>query len=103
MPTTATWMQENHRRWVRCDGAVVKYDESSPFPNPMNPRSRMFTAWEPDPSQDFLGQRSRRGIGWPRRWKTAQAAMRAVDRECPIVTGEGSSTSGEIQEAPRGE
>jgi len=81
-------------RYTRSDGAVVKWDNSSPHPNPAEPTARMWTAWEPDPSQKALlmhrgrwrraqdGTRVR--LGFPRRWKTAQAAMDAVDREYPL-------------------
>ena len=84
------------RRWVRSDGAVVKWDDSSPWPNPastLHP-AKMWTAWEPDPSEKALYmQRGRTRVtqgrewkpGFPRRWKTAEAAMRAVDKEYPLA------------------
>ena len=80
-------------RWERSDGAVVKWDDSSPYPNPAQPTARMFTAWEPNPSERFLGTERGRwrltdGLRWkpgfPRRWKTAKAAMAAVDKDFPL-------------------
>lgn len=87
----SAWAMVNSRRWVRLrDGAVVKWDMSSPHPNPAMDSARMWTAWHPDPSQEALTMsrgfvRMANGHAWkprfPRRWKTAEAAMRAVDRE----------------------
>lgn len=81
-------------RWERSDGAVVMGDQRSHHPNPLNTRSRMWTAWEPDPSSRYLYMRrgrfrttqdgGRSKPGFPRRWKTAKAAMHAVDREYPL-------------------
>jgi hypothetical protein len=82
-------------RWERSDGAVVMWDQRSPWPNPINPRSRMWTAWEPNPSSRYLAMergRVRRTMdgdltkpGFPRRWKTAKAAMMVVDQEYPLT------------------
>lgn len=90
------WTRISGRRWERSDGAVVKYDDSSPWPNPAEPTARMFTAWEPNPSERalmMLRGRERRAqdghlfrLGCPRRWKTPEAAMKAVDREYPERT-----------------
>ena len=63
-------------RWVRTDGAVVKYN--------MGPPKLDWIAYEPEPSQAYLIRHSKRGAGWPRRWGSAKAAMRAVDREYPL-------------------
>lgn len=81
-------------RWERIDGAVVRWDERSPYQNHLNPHSRMWTAWEPEPSQRYLWMRRGRlrraqdghlfKPGFPRRWRTAEAAMRAVNREYPL-------------------
>lgn len=79
------WRMVNENRYVRNDGAVVMWDQRSPYPNPENPESRLWTAWEPDPSERYIGM-GRRGsrLTWPRRWKTAEAAMSAVDRLYPV-------------------
>jgi hypothetical protein len=77
------WREVHGHRWERSDGAVVKWDQSSPYPNPILESARMWTAWEPDPSQRYLG-RSNGRRSWPRRWNTPQAAMDAVDREHPL-------------------
>ena len=74
------------RRYVRTDGAVVKYDDDSPYPNPLLASARMWTAWEPEsrpelPQDDW---RNARGFTWPRRYKTPEAAMRAADRAWPM-------------------
>lgn len=84
-----TWSQKTPERWVRSDGAVVKYDSSSPWPNPAKPGARMYTAWEPDPSDKALSMERGKERLWgrprfPRRWKTAEKAMAAVDREFPV-------------------
>ena len=88
------WKQVTSTHWVRSDGATVIWDQRFPHPNPMNPNSRMWTAWEPDPSQHCLYMergRIRNGRdsglwkpGFPRRWKTPETAMQAVDREFPL-------------------
>lgn len=88
-----SWTQVNRLRWVRADGAVVRWDERSPWPNPVNPSSRMWTAWEPEPSQDYVAMergRHRKCMdgslhkpSFPRRWKTPEAAMKVVDRIYP--------------------
>src|SRR5271166_4361717 len=88
------WTRISGRRWERSDGAVVKYDDSSPWPNPAVATARMYTAWEPNPSEQALSMtrgRERRAQdgrlwrpGFPRRWKTPEAAMKAVDREYPL-------------------
>jgi hypothetical protein len=81
-------------RWQRTDGAVVRWDDRSPHPNPLKPSARMWTAWEPNPSVAYLIMRRGRirktmdgallKPGFPRRWKTAKAAMKAVDHEFPL-------------------
>ncbi len=47
----------------------------------------MWTAWGPgfgpETNNDYLARGNRR-FTWPRRWKTAAAAMREVDRLYPL-------------------
>ena len=75
------WKQVNENRWARSDGAVVMWDHRSPHPNPTLPSARMWTAWEPDPSDRYLSRTHRNSVFTsPRRWKTAEAAMLAVDK-----------------------
>lgn len=82
-----TWRQISPHRYVRCDGAVVKWDEDTPYSNPANPNARMWTVWEPDPGTRFLGKkirgRQRSGSKVPRRYKTPEAAMAAADKAWP--------------------
>lgn len=78
------WTQISSNRWDRNDGAVVEWNQKTPYSNPANPNARMWIAFGPPPSELYLLQRSKRGFGFPRRWKTAKAAMIAVDTEYPI-------------------
>lgn len=80
------WSKTIGNRWIRIDGAVVKWDDSSPWPNPAKDSARMWTAWEPDPSEAYLRRGNKRGIGWPRRWKHPERAMQEVDRLFPLAT-----------------
>jgi hypothetical protein len=87
------WTQVSWLRWRRSDGAVVRWDDRSPHPNPINPTAKMWTAWEPEPSSAYLVMRRGRlrraqdgklyKPGFARRWRTAEAAMKAVDKEFP--------------------
>lgn len=72
-------------RWRRDDGALVRWDDSSPNPNPENPLALMFTAWEPDPSEKAI-YRTHRGsnLRSPRRWGNPEQAMLAIDRAFPL-------------------
>ena len=82
-------------RWTRSDGAVVKWDQSSPHPNPADPSSRMWVAYEPDPSERAIGREcgkvrkaqdgSMYRLRVPLRFKSAQAAMRRVDKLFPFT------------------
>ena len=83
MGKSGLWTQKTWRRWERVDGAAVVWDDRSPHPNPMNARSLMWTGWEPNPSNAYLARGNGR-LAWPRRWKTAEAAMREVDRRYPL-------------------
>ena len=78
------WKKVSTVKWIREDGAIVKWDQSSPYPNPINSNARMWIAFEPEPSQSYLRRESKRGFGFPRRWKTAESARNAVDIEFPL-------------------
>lgn len=72
-------------RYVRTDGAVVRYDDRSPYPNPACESARMWTAWEPNPGERALSMGRRSSwMKWPRRFHTPEAAMRAADRAWPV-------------------
>lgn len=83
-----TWKQVHRQRWERDDGAVVKIDETVQCntSRPWLPNYRGWKAWGPGPEQsNYLGfcrRNSRLNI--PRKFKTAEAAMAAVDKEYPI-------------------
>ena len=70
------WTATNNEcRFQRSDGAVVVFRQG--------PRKLHWIAYEPDPSEAYLIRYSKRGLGWPRRWGSAKAAMRTVDQEYP--------------------
>ena len=69
------------RYWERPDGAYVWWDERTPWVNPSNPRCRLWVAFGPDGR--YLAKRRRSRFRTPRRWATAEAAARAVDRAWP--------------------
>ena len=81
------WHQVNRDRYERADGAVVKYDLDSPYPNPENESARMWTAWEPNPSNRYLKviRYGRQIRNWPKRWKIPENAMHAVDQLFPYI------------------
>lgn len=78
------WTQLHAHRFVRTDGAVVQWDDNSPYPNPQEPGARMWTAWEPDPSEKYIASKTRRGHGYPRRWKHPYNAISTIDRLFPL-------------------
>jgi hypothetical protein len=85
MTLPRNWRRVGIRRYERLDGVVVKWDETSPNPNPLNPNARMWTAWEPNPSQQYIKEyRGRRN--YPKRWKLPQNAMAYMDKEFPFPT-----------------
>jgi len=79
------WTQKTRDRWERHDGAVVKRSTDEYYAQPWLAGHRGWIAFEPNPSTNYLRMSNGR-VGWPRRWKTPEAAMRAVDRE--YVTAE---------------
>lgn len=71
--------------WQRSDGAYVYKSRDEYYSNPLNPRCRMWTAFCSDRNADCLSRTVRRSrLRWPRKWQTAEAAMRALDREHPM-------------------
>ncbi len=79
------WMvyQPGGKSWVRTDGAVVRFDDSAPNPNPSLPGARMYTAWAPG-REDLSIKTTNGRVSWPRRWKNPTEAMKAVDRKWPV-------------------
>ena len=90
-PAVPGWLQVSWRRWTRIDGAAVLWDNRTPYANPSSPNGRMWTAWKPDPSEECLIRRSKNGLGFPRRWKSRESAMAAVDREYPLPSSRTSN------------
>jgi len=80
------WSKKTSRRqlyWERSDGAYVWYDNKTPYPNLLNPNARFWAAY--GPNERYLRKEKRRTwMHIPRRWKTAEAAIKALDREVPI-------------------
>jgi hypothetical protein len=75
--------------YQRTDGAYVWWSRDMYYSNPENPRCRMWQAFLSDGTRDGRYLRKapiKRERGTPRKWSTADAAMRAVDREHPIVS-----------------
>ena len=71
-----TWEQIFYDElWRSDDGSWVKRSRWN--------RLMPWMAYYPDPSTNFLYKGSASPSAAPRQWKTAQAAMKAVDRECP--------------------
>lgn len=84
--TAAMWTKDESGRFMRSDGALVwKGDDY--HSNPLNPRCRMWEASGPGVS-DTLYKAQRRDrrerFVTRRRFGSADAAMKAVDRTFPI-------------------
>src|SRR3990172_5523784 len=80
-------LQTPRDRWDRPDGAAVIYSKDWYWANPANPRHRGWTAYAPDDEQPLTFRRRTSKRKHARRWKTAEAAMEAVDREFPLDDG----------------
>jgi len=84
---TRTWHERNPRRWESDDGAVVKIDAvaETRTARPWLPHYRGWVAYGPGPDQHnyigFIRRNSRMKI--PSKFKTASAAMKAVDNVWP--------------------
>lgn len=86
------WKQTSDSHWIRDDGAVVKFDAQTKGSTikPWLPQARGWMAFVPWSNSTFLGYRtgqrlaSREPAKWaPRKFKTAAAAMAALDRAHP--------------------
>ena len=87
------WRQVSDIAWERSDSALVKFDQATAgsTTRPWLPQRRGWMAFVPGASfSRYLGYHSGRrrvrrpSLGWvPRKFKTAQSAMRALDREHP--------------------
>lgn len=78
------WREESPTRWVRTDGAVVCYNDRTPNLRPWKADHRGWVAFGPGPDKfNYLKMRSKRGLAWPKRFKTAASAMKAVDAAHP--------------------
>lgn len=81
--------------WRRADGVQVTWNQSTPHSNPANPRARMWTTHDRTGDGFLLMKevgRERHApsgktyrLRVPLRFATAEAAMRAVDREHPLA------------------
>jgi hypothetical protein len=80
----SAWTQTRWDRWDRNDGACVKENLHSPYPNPLDPNCRLWCAYAPDGEYAISYGRRNTWMRIPRRWKTAEAAMQVIDREYPI-------------------
>ena len=88
---SAVWRQTSERGWLRSDGASTYWKIDSPHPNAANPRARLWTCWTADDVKVMKAQGNLRRradgssfrLGVPRRFKTAQAAMRYLDSNFP--------------------
>lgn len=77
--------------WERSDGAYVWKDRDQYYSNPLNTRCRMWMVFKSDTAGDYLSKTLRRSrLGVPRKWNTAEAAMRAADRELPLLISQGA-------------
>lgn len=89
------WVKVHDERYFRPDNAVVKYDRSTVSSRSYLAGHRGWIAYGPgDDETNYLGffpPRPRRGgfskCRVPRKFKTPEGAMRAVDREFPYPAG----------------
>lgn len=79
-PDTAT-----RDRWDRADSACVIHNPDYYYSNPLNPRHRPWIAFRHD-EETYLGfYRKNSRLHFPRRFKTAESAMKFVDKEDPFT------------------
>lgn len=86
--TVRYWHRKHMHRWERDDGCVVKIDRTTECftGRPWLPNYRGWMAYGPgDDEHNYLGfTRKRSPFIIPRKFKTPEAAMAAVDREYPF-------------------
>lgn len=83
------WTQVSDKRWVSDDNAVVKIDLSAQcmHSRPWRPNYRGWIAYGPGPEEfNYLKFFSKRGHSVPRKFKFAEKAMLAVDKEFPRIS-----------------
>ena len=69
--------------WRRDDGAIVKWDDSTPHPNPRRPSKLMLTGWGPSGEPVLRTHRGKLSES-PCRWGMLKRATQAVDRIFPL-------------------
>lgn len=73
------------RLWYeRTDGAYVWESSDHYYSNPLNPRCRLWMAFGPDQQYLFKAPITSPRCHTPRKWQSAAAAMKALDREKPL-------------------
>lgn len=80
------WKQVHGRRWISDDGAVVCIDETREGWNKVwSPNYRGYIAFGPgEENHNYLSFRRKNSVFViPKKFKTPQAAMAAVDHEYP--------------------
>lgn len=81
-------------RWDREDGAAVKYSLDYYWANPAKPGHRGWLAFGPTEEQPLFYTLRGSRAKIHRRWKTAEAAMEAVDEMYPRGTNCGKLAQG---------
>lgn len=76
---------ETRERWDRVDNACVINSPDTYYSNPMNPRHRPWIAFPHDKDTYFGFFRKNSIFRFPRRFKTAEAAIKFVDKEDPFT------------------
>ena len=79
------WTQVNENKWTRPDNAVVKYreDDNYMYAKPWLKGHRGWVAYSP--SDEFpLSYKNKRGFKINLKFKTAQNAMKRIDKLFPI-------------------
>lgn len=85
------WFKENYLelngesyKWIRVDGAVVKYDTDHYYSKPWLENHRGWIVFPPN-SSTYLGyKRKNSKFNIPRKYKTEQSAMKIIDKLYPL-------------------